>query len=53
MTDILTNLKKWFGTRRAQANEDSASVRSVEIGSEAPIRSASEDKLRRGDLGSL
>ncbi|WP_369987828.1 KAP family P-loop NTPase fold protein [Pseudomonas xanthosomatis] len=50
MTDILTNLKKWFAARRPQANEDPASVRSVEIGSEAPIRSASEDKLRRGDF---
>jgi predicted KAP-like P-loop ATPase len=52
MTGLLTHLSAWRARRQAKLNNDAATANQPmsEIGSEAPIRTKSEDRLRRADF---
>ncbi|MEQ6327179.1 P-loop NTPase fold protein [Pseudomonas chengduensis] len=52
MTRLLAHLSAWRARRRAKLYNDAASTNQPigEIGSEAPIRKSSEDRLRRADF---
>jgi hypothetical protein len=50
MTGLLAMLKSWRAGRRVKVHDDSLGNQPMEIGSEAPIRTKSEDRLRRADF---
>lgn len=50
MTSLLTKLKSWRAGHRVKVRVDSQGNQPMEIGSEAPIRTKSEDRLRRADF---
>lgn len=52
MTGVLASLSEWRARRRAKLKNDAAPANQTmgEIGSEAPIRKRSEDRLRRADF---
>ncbi|EPJ9617297.1 P-loop NTPase fold protein, partial [Pseudomonas aeruginosa] len=52
MTRLLAHLSAWRARRRAKLYNDAAPTNQPigEIGSEAPIRKSSEDRLRRADF---